>query len=82
MFDQLITSMFSAEQGLACATCMGDSGSAVNQAAGYAITFMLLMLCVVLGSLIKFMSYLSKKEKGEIPVPVPARARTNSDHSN
>ena len=76
--------MFSTQQIFACATCMGDSGSVVNQAAGYAIAFMLLMLCVVLGSLIKFMSYLSKKEKGAIPVPVQAsaRARSNSDHSN
>ncbi len=60
----LINNLVSNDLILACATCMGDDGSLINKAAGYAIAFMLVMLCVVLGSLIKFMSYLSKKEKG------------------
>ena len=59
-----ITFLSSNYQLFACATCMGDEGSLTNKAAGYAIAFMLVMLSVVLGSLIKFMSYLSKKEKG------------------
>lgn len=54
----------------ACATCMGDAGSLMNKAAGYAIIFMLVMLTIVLGSLIKFMSYLSKKDKAPVPVRV------------
>ena len=49
---------------LACATCMGDEGDISNKAAGYAIIFMLAMLTLVLGSIIKFMHYLSKREKG------------------
>ena len=67
---------------LACATCMGDEGSLINQAAGYAILFMLVMLCLVLGSLIKFMSYLKKRENGEIPVPVPVRVENDSNRPN
>jgi len=59
----LLTSDFASTM-LACATCMGDEGDMTNKAAGYAIIFMLVMLAVVLGSIIKFMHYLSKKEKG------------------
>jgi len=63
---------------LACATCMGDAGSLTNKAAGYAIIFMLVMLAIVLGSLIKFMSYLSKREKGiGVGDPVPVRLRND-----
>jgi len=60
----LLTSLSTNETLLACATCMGDAGSLTNRAAGYAISFMLVLLAIVLGSLIKFMSYLSKREKG------------------
>ena len=59
-----IATLLTDNQFLACATCMGDAGSLTNKAAGYAIAFMLVMLAIVLGSLIKFMSYLSKREKG------------------
>lgn len=62
--NALLTSLLSNDHLLACATCMGDAGSVTNKAAGYAIAFMLVMLAIVLGSLIKFMSYLSKKGKG------------------
>ena len=62
----LINTLSSNELLLACATCMGDDGSLTNKAAGYAIAFMLVMLSVVLGSLIKFMSHLSKAEKGHL----------------
>ena len=55
---------------VACATCMGDAGSLVNQAAGYAIIFMLVMLVIVLGSLFKFMTYLSKQDKNSAPASV------------
>lgn len=70
MLETLITATFSSDPVMACATCMGDSGALVNQAAGYAIGFMLLMLTVVLGSLIKFMSYLSKRDKAAAPVRI------------
>ena len=60
----LLASLLTDNQLLACATCMGEAGSVTNRAAGFAIVFMLVMLAVVLGSLIRFMSYLSKKEKG------------------
>lgn len=59
-----ITSLLTSESLLACATCMGDAGSLINKAAGYAIVFMLAMLAVVLGSLIKFMCFLSKRDRG------------------
>ena len=75
----LLTSLVSHEGLLACATCMGDEGSLINKAAGYAIAFMLVMLAIVLGSLIKFMSYLAKKEKGASPEPVPVRI-SNDPH--
>ena len=61
--DALFTALCSFDHLLACATCMGDEGSLTNKAAGYAIGFMLVMLTIVLGSLIKFMKYLSNKEK-------------------
>jgi hypothetical protein len=62
--SQLITSLLSNDLLIACATCMGDAGSLTNKAAGYAIGFMLVMLAFVLGSLIKFMCYLKKREGG------------------
>ena len=74
-FTTMITNSF-----LSCATCMGDEGSLINQAAGYAIVLMLVMLCLVLGSLIKFMSYLKKRENGEFPTPV--RTGANSKRLN
>ena len=64
MLNSLLNATLSNDPLMACATCMGDAGSLVNQAAGYAIAFMLVMLAVVLGALIKFMSYLSKQDKG------------------
>ena len=64
MANNLMTYAFSDGSLLACATCMGDPGSLTNKAAGYAIIFMLVLLTIVLGGLIKFMSYLSKREKG------------------
>ena len=69
----LISALFSIDPLLGCATCMGDAGSLTNKAAGYVIIFILVMLMIVLGSLIKFMSYLSKRENGigrGNPVPV------------
>ncbi|MFT5104438.1 MAG: hypothetical protein ACI9UA_000053 [Pseudoalteromonas tetraodonis] len=62
--NNLIHTLVSNDLFLACATCMGDDGSLTNKAAGYAIAFMLVMLAIVLGSLIKFMMYLSKRDKG------------------
>ena len=62
----LLNNSASAELFVACATCMGDAGSLVNQAAGYAIVFMLVMLMIVLGSLVKFMKHLSKADKGTL----------------
>lgn len=79
MFD---ASTLLSEPIFSCATCMGDSGSLINQAAGYAIAFMLVMLFIVLGCLIKFMSYLSKMEKGGTPVPVPVQVDNDRDLSN
>ena len=56
MSDSMLAASASMSDTLfACATCMGDAGSLINQAAGYAIAFMLVMLAIVLGSLIKFM---------------------------
>ena len=73
MVPNLMTELF--PNGLiACATCMGDAGSLINEAAGYAIVFMLVMLVIVLGSLIKFMSFLSKSDRaGGVGQPAPAR---------
>jgi sulfur relay (sulfurtransferase) complex TusBCD TusD component (DsrE family) len=48
---------------LACATCMSGRGEAGTDAAGAAIIFMLLILCVVLGGVIQFMRYLSRCER-------------------
>jgi hypothetical protein len=77
MIDQ-ISVLLTSDPLLACATCMGDAGSLTNKAAGYAIAFMLVMLSVVLGSLIKFMSYLAKREKG-IGVGDPLPVRLSND---
>ncbi len=75
MLDTLLTATSTDDLILACATCMGDAGSMVNQATGYAIAFMLVMLTIVLGALLKFMSYLSKQDKAAAPAPI-------SDDSN
>ncbi len=48
---------------LACATCTADRGSATNIASTAAIGFMLLLLVVVLGGIIRFMRYLSRCER-------------------
>ena len=73
MMTDPISALILSELPLACATCMGDAGSLTNKAAGYAIVFMLVMLAIVLGSLIRFMCYLSKRENTagqQHPVPV------------
>ena len=70
MLEMLQSATFANDPPLACATCMGDAGSLINQAAGYAIAFMLVMLAVVLGALIKFMGYLSKQDKSAAPAPI------------
>lgn len=64
--NYLLNNLASSDLFLACATCMGDAGSLTNQAAGFAIVFMLVMLSIVLGSLIKFMRHLSKADRGTL----------------
>ena len=78
-----IASLLTDNQFLACATCMGDAGSLTNKAAGYAIAFMLVMLAIVLGSLIKFMSYLQKgKKESGLGSPSSPRRTFLSTHTD
>lgn len=46
---------------LACATCIGDPNASSTLAANGAIVFMLCLLAVVLGALIKFITYLNRR---------------------
>jgi len=48
---------------LACATCMGDSGSPQVQAAGSAILFMLAVLALVFGGMVAVVVSVARRSR-------------------
>jgi hypothetical protein len=48
---------------LACVTCTGSRGEALDKASSGAIVFMLILLVAVFGGVFQFMRYLSKCER-------------------